>query len=228
MISLFIDMYDDLQRRELFLDNFENFLLEHKEMPIDIFLEPYLNKLRNTNNYNLCDFKFLAKILKHPRIEYNDILNIINFLLSVTFNNIVFNRCAISIMKTILITFVPYSYLDNTQIKELHNIFYDYICKAFEIYAVNENNHHDGNLLDKKIIEEEDKFESLLEMAYFIIENNFGNIINCVKSKIIEVAKIFYNIHKRHSGILLGMLKIYDDFGVILFEIEREKKDNSS
>ena len=79
---------------------------------------------------------------------------------------------------------------------------------------------------DKQLIEEEDKFESLLEMAYFIIENNFGNIINCVKSKIIEVAKIFYNIHKRHSGIILGMLKKYDDFGVILFEIER--KDNNS
>ncbi len=221
MISLFIDMYDDLPRREIFLLNFENFALEHKEMPIDIFLEPYLNKLKNTKNYNLCDFTFLAKILRHPRIEYNDIFTIITFLLNITFNNIVFNRCAIFIMETILYSYIPYVYLDETQMKDLHNLFFEYICKAFELYIMNENNNYNGILYDKRLIEE-DKFESLLEMPYFIIENNVTNINDCIKIKIIEVAKIYYDIHKKHSGILLGMLKIYDDFGGILYEIEKE------
>lgn len=44
IISLFIDMYEDLPKIEIILLNFENFILEHKEMSIDIFLESYINK----------------------------------------------------------------------------------------------------------------------------------------------------------------------------------------
>ena len=221
LVSLFVDMYDDLQRREIFLYHFEKFLLEHKQIPIDILFEPYMSTLKNTKNYNICDFTFLSKILKHPRIEYNDILDIINFLLNITFNNIIYNRCSIFILEKIVVEFIPNMYLDDGQIEELSIVFIDYINKSLEIYIENESNNFNGNLMGN-YENDEDNNEKYLEMAYLIVMQGYGQVNSCIKLKIIECAKIYYNLNKRHSGILLGMLKKYDDFGNILFEIEQE------
>ena len=46
-------MYNELQKREFFLLNFGKFLIENKQIPIDIFFEPYMNQLMNCKNYNL-------------------------------------------------------------------------------------------------------------------------------------------------------------------------------
>ena len=230
LVVLFIEMYDDLQKREIFLLNFENFLLEHKEMPLDILLEPYFNILKNTNNYNLCDFSFFSKILKHPRIEYNDILNIITFLLSTTFNNILFNKCAIFIMEKIFVDLIPNLHMDDRQMEDLSILFIDYISQAFEEYIMSQNNNYNENEngsengYDNDNNIDGDKYENILEMAYLIIQNNFGDVNFCIKIKIIEVAKLYYDNYKKHSGILLGMLKKYDDFGNIIFEIEQEQE----
>ena len=221
LVSLFIEMYDDLQRREIFLLHFEKFLLEQKQIPIDIFFEPYMDTLKNTKNYNICDFDFLSQILKHPRIEYNDIMNILNFLLSITFSNILYNKCAISILEIIAVESIRNIYLDNSQIEELSILYIDHINKALEIYIENESNNFNGNLMGNNE-NEEDKNEKYLEMAYLIVMQDFGEVNSCLKMKIIECAKIYYNMNRRHSGILLGMLKKYDDFGNILFEIEQE------
>ena len=220
IISIFIDMYDDIKRREIFLIHFQNFLIEHKQIPMDIFLDPYLNKLKNCNNYNICDFYFLSQILFHPRIEYNDLIQIINFLLSITFHNILYNKCAIFILEKIFIEYIPKSNIDEIQMNDLERLFIDYIYKIFELYIMKENNNLNGNLIGNNE-NEIDENENLLEMAYVIIQNNFFEINNSVKIKLIECAKIFYDNNKRHSGILLGMLKKYEDFGNILFEIEQ-------
>ena len=220
MVSFFIEMYDDLQKREIFLLHFETFLIENNQIPIDIFFEPYINHLNNCKNYNLCDFSFLSEILEHPRIEYNDIINIINFLLSITSNNILYNKCAIFIFEKILNEFIPNIYIDRGQIEEIGIKFIDYINKALETYIINVSNNFNVNLMENNEIEE-DKNENLLEMTYIILDHNFGDVNNCIKIKIIECAKQYYDANKRHSGILLGMLKKYEDFGDILFEIEQ-------
>ena len=180
-----------------------------------------MDTLKNTKNYNICDFDFLSKILKHPRIEYNDIMNILNFLLSITFSNILYNKCAISILEIIAVESIRNIYLDNSQIEELSILYIDHINKALEIYIENESNNFNGNLMGNNE-NEEDKNEKYLEMAYLIVMQDFGEVNSCLKMKIIECAKIYYNMNRRHSGILLGMLKKYDDFGNILFEIEQE------
>ena len=223
LISLFIEMYDDLPRREIFLINFQNFLIEQKQIPLDIFLDPYMDKLKNGENYNICDFYFLSKILEHPRLEYNDIVNIINFLLSITLNHILYNKCVIFILEKILIEFIPKAKFDDLQIDDISILFIDYINQIFEIFInnISNSNFANGNLVEKKE-NDYDENEILLEVSYIIIKNNFGEVNNCVKIKLIECAKIFYDYNKRHSGILLGALKVYEDFGNILFEIEQE------
>ena len=220
LISIFMEMYDDLQRREIFLINFQTFLIEHKQIPLDIFLEPYMDRLKNCENYNLCDFYFLFKILEHPRIEYNDLINIINFLLSISLNHILYNKCICFILEKILIDFIPKAKFDDIQLDELSILFIDYINQILEIYIMNQNNISNGNIIENNE-NEYDQNEILLEVAYIIIKNTFGEVNNCLKIKLIECDKIFYDNNKRHSGILLGMLKTYEDFGNILFEIEQ-------
>ena len=217
LISLFIDMYDELEKREIFLINFGQFLNEHKMIPLDIFFEPYFSKLKQCKNYNLCDFYFLYNILEHPRIEYNDILDIIDFLLSVSFNNYIYNKCSILIFEKMLVELLPNKFIDNRQIQDLSMIFVNYINKMLDTYVANENENKNNDENE----EDEDKNENLLEMSYFIVQQGFIQVNTLVKLKIIECAKMYYDIHKNHSGIFLGMLKQYQDFGNILFQIEQ-------
>jgi len=86
LVSLFIEKYDDIIRREIFLINFETFLNEEKQVPWYISWIIY-NKIKSSNNYNLCDFGFIYKIINHPRIVFKDVINIINFLLNISFKN---------------------------------------------------------------------------------------------------------------------------------------------
>ena len=207
MVALFIEMYDDIIRREIFLENFENFLNDQKQVPIDIFFEPYINKINKCNNYNLCDFQFLWKIIDHPRFEFKYIINVINFLFNVFLKNNIFNRCAIYVMEKILSNF--YQKLeDSEQIESLCDLLISHINQVIE--SCLNNNKKEG----------ENNNEILLEMTYIIIQNNIGKVNNSVKNNIIEYAKEYFTKYKMHSGICLGILKKYDDFSNILNEIE--------
>lgn len=224
LVSLFIEMYDELEKREIFLLNFIQFLRSHKQMPLDIFFEPFINKLSDCENYNLCDFLFLSKIIEHPRFEFNDINNVLNFILNVSLNSNFYNKCAIFVLEKILDEIIPNKNFDERQMEDLSILFIDYMNQTMEIYMINGNNHNlKGNLTNGNENENnEDKNEHLLEMCYVIIQHNFGEVNSYIKIKIIECTKNYYYEKGKHSGILLGMLKKYEDFGDILFEIEQE------
>ena len=224
LVSLFIEMYDELEKREIFLLNFIQFLKSHKQMPLDIFFEPFINKLSDCENYSLCDFLFLSKIIEHPRFEFNDINNVLNFILNVSLNNNFYNKCAIFVLEKILDEIIPNKNFDERQMEDLSILFIDYMNQTMEIYMINGNNNNmKGNLTNENENENsEDKNEHLLEMCYVIIQHNFGEVNSYIKIKIVECAKNYYYEKGKHSGILLGMLKKYEDFGDILFEIEQE------
>jgi hypothetical protein len=217
-------MYDELEKREIFLLNFIQFLKSHKQMPLDIFFEPFIKKLSDCENYNLCDFLFLSKIIEHPRFEFNDINNVLNFILNVSLNNKFYNKCAIFVLEKILDEIIPNKNFDERQMEDLSILFIDYMNQTMEIYMINGNNNNmkvnltNGNENENS----EDKNEHLLEMCYVIIQHNFGDVNSYIKIKIVECAKNYYYEKGKHSGILLGMLKKYEDFGDILFEIEQE------
>ena len=110
--------------------------------------------------------------------------------------------------------------------EDLSILLIDYMNQTMEIYMINENNNNlKGNIDNENENENEnneDKYEYLLEMCYVIIQHNFGEVNSYIKIKIVECAKNYYYEKGKHSGILLGMLKKYEDFGDILFEIEQE------
>ena len=63
IVLLFLELYDDIYRREFMLENFERFFNSHQEIPIDIFLEPYLSQINSVQNYNSSDLIFLFKMV---------------------------------------------------------------------------------------------------------------------------------------------------------------------
>ena len=47
IVNLFLEAYDSILKREISLENFEKFFNENQDIPIDIFSEPYLEKINN-------------------------------------------------------------------------------------------------------------------------------------------------------------------------------------
>ena len=209
LVSLFIEMYDDIIRREIFLINFENFLNEQKQIPLDIFFEPYINQIKGCNNYNICDFKFLWKIIDHPRLSAKDVVNIVNFLLNVSIKKNAFNRCAIFVMEKILNDFYP-KLEGQEEVESLSQLFISHIDQVFDISLNNK-----GRDINNEV---------LLEMSYIITQYDIPNVNSSVKNKIIEFAKKYYNKYGTHSNICLAMLKKFEDFSSILNDIENKKK----
>ena len=211
IVQLFLETFDNRIKRELFLENFEKFFNENQDIPIDIFLEPYLNKLNNCQNYDLCDFLFLLKIVEHPRIEGKDISDIIQFILYVCLYNLNYARCANLILSLIfekeLITknkndedsFKSYN------ISEIENQFVNFISKALDSYLEN-------------IYKKDDK--TILETPYEIMTQNLKEVNIRVKNKIINSVKRYRRLKGHHSNGLLAMMWYYNDHDDIMMEIE--------
>ena len=143
IVQLFLETYDNIIKREIFLENFDKFFNENKEIPIDIFLVPYLEKLNSCQNYSLCDFLFLLKIVEHPRIEGKDIADVIQFILYVCLYNLKYSRCANLILSLIFEKeLITKNQNDDESFKtfninELENQFVDFINKAIDSYMGN-------------------------------------------------------------------------------------------
>ena len=206
LVFLFLEEYDNEYKREIILEGFENFFNSDHEIPIDILLEPYLSQLNTCNNYSLCDFFFLLKMVEHPRIESKDINDIIQFILSVCLNNIIFSRTANIILtlifekKTIEKTCTnPYD------INEVEFKLVDFINTALDSYITN-------------LSKEEDKF--ILETPYDIMAENFTNVNMQVKETIIKSIKVYRKLKGGYSNSLLAMLWYYSDNDDIMCQIE--------
>ena len=248
LVNLFIDLFDVIQKREVFLKNFMDFFHCLQQVPVDIFFNPYLKELKEKKNYNLCDFSFLNKIVLHPRIELADLRDIINFLIEVNLenNNNYYKRCAILVFENIMSNRLPFIKMNEEQNEDFTNLFMKYINNSIDTfmnkmnnYKITDNSKDISNIKDNenKVTVDEmfginnnindgvennnQSLEEILEMSYIIMKYKFGNVNLYVQQKIVICCKRYYKGYKKHSGILLGMLKNYQDFGNILFEIEQ-------
>ena len=211
IVELFLQTYDNIFKREIFLENFEKFFNENKDIPIDIFLEPYLNKLNSCQNYGLNDFLFLLKIVEHPRIEGKDISDIIQFILYVCLYNTNYTRCANLILSLI---FEKELIAKNKNDKEpfkkynlsqIENQFISFIQSALDSYMSN-------------IFKKDDK--TILETPYDIMTQNFLQVNLRVKQRIIKSVKKYRKLKECHSSGLLAMLWYYNDHDDIMMQME--------
>ena len=211
IVNLFLETYDNILKREIFLDNFEKFFNENQDIPIDIFLDQYLEKLNDCQNYGLYDFLFLLKIVEHPRIEGNDISDIIKFILYVCLYNEIYARSANLILSLIfekqLITKNKNDKetFKSQNISELEDQFVNFIQSALDIYFSN-------------LYKKEDKF--LLETPYEIMSQNFEKVNIRVKNYIINRIKKYRKLKGCNANELLALLWHYDDHDELMMQME--------
>ena len=209
IVLLFLELYDDIYKREFFLENFEKFFNNQQQIPIDILLEPYLNQINSVQNYNLSDLIFLFKMVEHPRIESHDITEIIQFLLGVCLNNVIYSRTANIIISLIFEKNIIQKICTPSDSNEITLKFIDFINNALELFMSSIN-----NLEDKAI----------LEMPYDIINEDFPNVNEQIHNQIVYCVKEYRKIKKVNCNGLLAMLWNYPDHDEIVLQMEEENR----
>ena len=209
IVLLFLELYDDIYKREFILENFEKFFNNEQQIPIDIFLNPYLNQLNSTQNYNTSDFIFLFKMVEHPRIESHDIAEIIQFLLGVCLNNVVYSRTSNLILSLIFEKKIIQKLCNPSDNNEIMLKFIDFINNSLELFM-------------SSIYNLEDK--AILEMPYDIINEEFPEVNKQIHDKIIYYVKEYRKIKKVNCNGLLAMLWNFPDHDDILFQMEEENR----
>ena len=209
VVLLFLELYDDIYRREFMLENFERFFNSHQEIPIDIFLEPYLSQINSAQNYNSSDLIFLFKMVEHPRIESRDITDIIQFILSVCLNNLIYSRTANLILSLIFEKKIIQKICTPEDNKEINLKFIDFINNSLELFMSSIN-----NLEDKAI----------LETPYDITNEEFPEVNEQVHSQIINCVKQYRKVKKVNCSGLLAMLWNYTDHDEVMMQMEEENR----
>ena len=209
IVLLFLELYDDIYKREFILENFERFFNSHQEIPIDIFLEPYLSQINSVQNYNSSDLIFIFKLVEHPRIESHDITEIIQFLLSVCLNNVIYSRTSNLILSLIFEKKLIQKICTPEDSKEITLKFIDFIHNSLELFISSIN-----NLEDKAI----------LETPYDIINEEFPDVNEQVHTQIVNSVKQYRKIKKVNCSGLLAMLWNYTDHDEVLMQMEEENR----
>ena len=209
IVLLFLELYDDIYRREFMLENFERFFNAHQEIPIDIFLEPYLSQINSVQNWNSCDLIFLFKMVEHPRMESHDITDIVQFCLSVCLNNVVYSRTANLILSLIFEKKLIQKVCTPEDSEEINLKFVDFINNTLELFMSSIN-----NLEDKAI----------LETPFDIINEEFPNVNEQVHTQIINCVKQYRKVKKVNCSGLLAMLWNYNDHDEVMMQMEEENR----
>ena len=207
MVFLLIENYDNEIQREFILLNFEKFFNNHQTVPIDILLEPYLEKLLNIENYSICDLLFLFKIIEHPRLINSMLISIIQFILKITLNNKFYNRTANLILSLIFEKNLINKLCNKNEIFEISKIFSDYIKTTLKYFLSNSENMKDP---------------SLLETSFDILNEEFMDVNKNVHKIIIESIKIYRKEKNKNSSSLLALLWCFNDHDEVLLNLEEE------
>ena len=209
IVLLFLEFYDGIYKREFFLENFEKFFNSQQQIPIDILLDPYLKQLNSVQNYNSSDLIFIFKMVEHPRIESHDITEIIQFLLGVCLNNVIYSRTANLILSLIFEKSIIQKLCTPSDSNEIGLKFVDFINNALELFMSSIT-----NLEDKAI----------LEMPYDIINEDFPSVNEQVHNQIIYCIKEYRKKKSVNCNGLLAMLWNFPDHDEIVLQMEEENR----
>ena len=215
LVNMFIEGYDNEEKRELYLLNFEKFFNSEQQVPIDIFFDKYINKLNIIDNYILCDFYFLSKIIEHPRIDSKYYPLIIKFIISVCLKNINYNKIANYILGLIFqkdLINNKCTYEDKEQISQ---ILEKYINDAMNEYMK-------GIKPKKKKQKYKEENTQILETAYDILSTNIFNLNKKIFDNLLKNIKEYRKIKNHNSNALLYLLSFNPDRDDILLNLEEE------
>ena len=206
LVFLFIEEYDEELKREFMLDNFAHFFLINLKFPIDIFITPYFKQIKRVKNISMADFNFISVIIGHPRFTSEHALDLIDFILDVTLNNLIFSKSAnmlLNLMFSTKILIKNKSVFEKAQTK-----FIEYIIQILNLYISNIK----SNIIDN----------SILEVPYDIILEGFGNVNQEIESTLINIIDQYRVIKGTNSKTLLGLLWFYKSHDDVLIRLEEK------
>ena len=209
LVFQFLEYYNDIYKRQFFLDSFQNFFIEQQQIPIDIFLEPYISQISSVKEYNLNDLNFIFNIIEHPRIESQELVKIIIFLLRICLNDIIHSRTSNLIMSLIFEKKIIQKICTPSDIDLLNLTFIDFINNSLELFMSTINNVEDP---------------ILLEMPFDIINQDFSIVSNQLHNNIVFCIKQYRKIKGFNCNGLLAIFWKYPDHDDILLEIEEENR----
>ena len=229
LVSLFLEGYNNEEKREFFLQNFEKFFNEEQQIPIDIFLEPYINQLNTADNYSLCDFEFLFKMIEHPRIESKHLPLILKFIFNVCLKNPYYCRTANIILGLIFEKQLIQQKCTPEDVDKISKIFEDYIKKALEEFMKelkpkqkNKKSKDGKDKKDKKEKKEYNDKNYILETPYDILSEDLFNINEKIHENLIKCLKEYRKVKNENSNALLALLWFYPEHDDILLNLEEE------
>ena len=209
LVHQFISQYENELKREIFLDNFINFFFTNLKFPIDLFISPYLNKLKRIDNISLSDFNFISLIISHPRFTYENAFDIICLLLDYSFKNIFYTKCITMIINLIF----------SLNLLSKNKIIYEKTISKFSIYINDVLKIYKENIT-QNIINDIDK--NLLEIVNILIIKKFGDLNNSIKDNLINCIEHYRKINNKNSKELLKLLWNYDIYDDILLNMEEK------
>ena len=218
LVNLFIEGYNNEEKREFFLMNFEKFFNNEQQIPIDIFLEPYINKLNNTDNYILYDFEFLSKILEHPRLESSHLFLIVKFILLVCLKSVKYNKSSNYILGLIFQKDLITQKCNQEDTHKIAELLENFINDAMKEY-MKTIKHKKRKQKGKDNIQDNGQ---ILETPYDILTTNLFNLNEKIHENLLKNIKEYRKIKKENSVPLLRLLSFWPERDDILLNLEEE------
>ena len=206
LVFLFIEEYDDELIREFFLDNFSNFFLLNLKFPIDIFLSPYFKQIKLVKNISMADFNFIAVIIGHPRFNSEHALELLDFILDISINNLIFSKSANMLLN--LIFSMKLLIKNKSVFEKAQTKFIQYINQMLNLYITN--------------LKSDIKDNTILEVPYDILLEGFGNVNQEIESTLINTIDQYRAIKGVNSKPLLGLLWFFKSHDDVLLRLEEK------
>ncbi len=189
VVFLLLKIFDNEIYKEFILYNFEFFFNNHQTVPINIFMEPYINKIKNSSKFYFCDLFFIFKIIEHPRISNDILIEIIEIILDICLNNSNLHTIANLILSLIFEKNLIENICSDDDINYLSKLFINYIEKSLQLYNLNPIENC-----------------SILETPYDIINENFSNVNDQIYNYLVDAYIKYRKNNKKNSNCLLGLL----------------------
>jgi len=105
-----IENHEDVSSREYVMANLSSIYLKHPSIPIGFVLEPMLKQiqLQETPTYNSSDFEFFVNMSKHPKLQPDHALHVIDTMAKIYLNDLIYANCAAKPFKVIAKRFIGY------------------------------------------------------------------------------------------------------------------------
>ena len=200
LVFLFLENYNNIHTRELFLVNFSDFFITNPSAPLTILLEPYIKQLNNINTYSICDYNFLFSIINHPKYTCECAKGTCEFIIK-NDNNKTYTR----LNNTLLNLVLSLKLLQHKQdvYYYMNDVFVEYVHKLIVKYM-------ECNFSDN----------SLLENVYDIMLYNYCNVNEEIYTAIVSAVEEYRKLNGCNKNALLALLWFYNEHDDVLLRLE--------